>query len=196
MGRACCKLPSTPPARCVAAFASEIFVYEINGIVKYRLQKIFFVAHYFDALRIAAAHSKTAFVMANKTRPVGRPRKVGPDAPAQVVAVRYSKGLLGRLDKWRKAQAAVPNRSDAVRLLTETALAAAAQEDQPGKPPSKKAVHRSSEMAAKEIDRVHDKAATPEQRASRKRRLLKGPKEFRDMRGDLPRPITRPSNEK
>jgi hypothetical protein len=56
---------------------------------------------------------------------VGRPKKVGAEAPAQIVAARYSKGLLGRLDKWRKAQAGAPNRSEAVRQLTEIALKAA-----------------------------------------------------------------------
>jgi hypothetical protein len=37
-------------------------------------------------------------------------------------------------------------------------------------------------MAGQEIDRLGDQAATGEQRASRKRRLIRGPKEFRDMR--------------
>jgi hypothetical protein len=37
-------------------------------------------------------------------------------------------------------------------------------------------------MAAREIDQLGDKAATGEERASRKRRLLSGPEEFRDMR--------------
>jgi hypothetical protein len=39
-------------------------------------------------------------------------------------------------------------------------------------------------MAGKEIDRQADQSASDEERASRKRRLLKGPKEFRDMRED------------
>lgn len=41
---------------------------------------------------------------------------------------------------------------------------------------------KATELAAREIDRVADKAATVEERATRKRRLIKGPKEFRDVR--------------
>jgi hypothetical protein len=50
------------------------------------------------------------------------------------------------------------------------------------KSPGKKA--KAAEMAGAQIDQLTDRSATDEQRASRKRRLLKGPKEFRDMRID------------
>lgn len=53
-----------------------------------------------------------------------------------------------------------------------------------GRPPAKKASVKAAEMAGNEIDRLGDRSATDEQRASRKRRLLKGPKEFRDIRDD------------
>ncbi len=43
-------------------------------------------------------------------------------------------------------------------------------------------------MAAQQIDKLVDPSATTEERHARKRRLLKGPKEFRDIRGDLPKP--------
>jgi hypothetical protein len=42
-------------------------------------------------------------------------------------------------------------------------------------------------MAGKEIDRMGDKSATDEERTRRKRRLLKGPPEFRDIRGGHPK---------
>jgi hypothetical protein len=44
------------------------------------------------------------------------------------------------------------------------------------------AVH-ASEMAAQELDRLIDPSAPDEERQRRKRRLLMGPKEFRDIRG-------------
>jgi len=44
-----------------------------------------------------------------------------------------------------------------------------------------------SEMAGSTIDQLGDKSASDEQQAKRKRRLLTGPSEFRDMRDDLPR---------
>jgi hypothetical protein len=42
-------------------------------------------------------------------------------------------------------------------------------------------------MAGREVDRLGDPTATSEERAQRKRRLIKGPREFRDMRGDVPK---------
>ena len=48
--------------------------------------------------------------------------------------------------------------------------------------PRKKA-EKAQEMAAQELDRLIDPSAPDEERQRRKRRLLKGPKEFRDIRG-------------
>jgi hypothetical protein len=42
-------------------------------------------------------------------------------------------------------------------------------------------------MADREIDRLGDQAVTKEERARRKRRLIKGPREFRGLRTDLPK---------
>jgi hypothetical protein len=41
-------------------------------------------------------------------------------------------------------------------------------------------------MASEAIDRSADPSASPEEQNSRKRQLLKGPKEFRDFRRDHP----------
>jgi hypothetical protein len=41
---------------------------------------------------------------------------------------------------------------------------------------------KAREMAGQEIERLIDPSATDEERQRRKRRLLKGPKEFRDIR--------------
>ena len=43
---------------------------------------------------------------------------------------------------------------------------------------------KASKMAGREIDRLGDLSATDDQRESRKRQLLKGPKEFRDIRSN------------
>ena len=51
----------------------------------------------------------------------------------------------------------------------------------------KRSQRKAAKMAGREIDRLADQAATSEERAKRKRRLIKGPREFRDLRGDLPR---------
>jgi hypothetical protein len=52
---------------------------------------------------------------------------------------------------------------------------------------TKRSQRKAAEMASREIDRFGDKAATSEERAQRKRSLIKGPREFRDMREDLPK---------
>ena len=44
-----------------------------------------------------------------------------------------------------------------------------------------------AEMAGKVIDQNTDPSASTDEQASRKRRLLKGPKEFREIRRDRPR---------
>jgi hypothetical protein len=40
-------------------------------------------------------------------------------------------------------------------------------------------------LAGKQIDKLSDPSATDEERQQRKRRLLKGPGEFREMRGNI-----------
>jgi len=44
-----------------------------------------------------------------------------------------------------------------------------------------------AEMAGEVIDRNTDPSASTDEQASRKRRLVRGPKEFRDLRRDRPR---------
>jgi phage terminase large subunit GpA-like protein len=46
---------------------------------------------------------------------------------------------------------------------------------------------KAREMAGQEIDRLSDPSATEDERQRRKRRLVKGPKEFRDIRGNRPK---------
>jgi hypothetical protein len=53
-------------------------------------------------------------------------------------------------------------------------------QDKPAK--AAKGRRQAADMAGKEIDRLEDLTATSEQRETRKRRLIKGPKEFRDLR--------------
>jgi hypothetical protein len=46
---------------------------------------------------------------------------------------------------------------------------------------------RAAELATKTIDKIADPAAHPEERAERRRRLTKGPEEFREVRVDRPK---------
>jgi hypothetical protein len=48
-------------------------------------------------------------------------------------------------------------------------------------------VAKALDLAGQQIDKLGDQLASAEERQARKRRLLKGPGEFRDIRGDLPK---------
>jgi hypothetical protein len=71
-------------------------------------------------------------------------------------------------------------RSDAIRRLVELGLTARVK-------PTRRNATRAKELAAKVIDNLGDGAASANNRASRKRRLLKGPEEFREVRVDRPK---------
>ena len=104
--------------------------------------------------------------------------------------VGFDRGMIDAIEKWRGKQKPIPNVSEAIRRLVELGLA----KDHPGEKPTRKAGSRTersskaSELAGKAIDRLGDKSAPVEERERRKRRLIKGPQEFRDVRGDLPKP--------
>jgi hypothetical protein len=67
------------------------------------------------------------------------------------------------------------SRSEAITDLLEQALAIA-------RPTTKGSRAKAAELAAKEIDKVSNSSASDEERQRRKRQLLKGPREFRDIR--------------
>ena len=117
--------------------------------------------------------------------------KRGPGRPPTTgigvaVLLRCHEHFLTAVDRWRAQQEGEVSRPDAIRRLAESELARA----RPARKSSAKPGPKASEMAAQAIDRVIDRGdelATDDERASRKRQLLKGPKEFRDIRGDLPK---------
>lgn len=91
--------------------------------------------------------------------------------------------FLKTVDEWRRKQVDLPPRSEAIRRLVERGLVSTAAPRQL----SKGAKRKAAEMAGREIDRLGNKAATGEERARQKRRLIKGPQEFRDVRVDQPK---------
>jgi hypothetical protein len=90
---------------------------------------------------------------------------------------------LKSIDAWIKTQPA-PRPSRPEERLVKEALAG------PQRPQkrSKEAASKAREMAVQELDRLGDASLSADERERRKRRLTKGPGEFRDMRGDLPKP--------
>jgi Arc/MetJ-type ribon-helix-helix transcriptional regulator len=95
------------------------------------------------------------------------------------MAVRLPPDLKSKISAWASRRDDKPSLSEAIRRLLERALAGTNAQRQRSKGSRRKA----TEMAGREIDRLlGDQSATGEERASRKRSLLSGPKEFRDMR--------------
>ena len=95
--------------------------------------------------------------------------------------VRLQPHRLRTLDAWRERQEDEPSRPEAIRRLVEMGLAAAPRTA----PSSKRAAATARKMARATIDQLSDKSAPLEEQAKRKRRLLKGPPEFREMRSDV-----------
>ena len=91
--------------------------------------------------------------------------------------------MLISLDEWRRAQPNMPNRAAAIRRLAQQALAGTADMRQHSSASKRKA----ADMAGSEVDRLGDQQASGEERAHRKRSLIRGPQEFRDMRRDQPK---------
>src|SRR5262245_32023313 len=94
--------------------------------------------------------------------------------------VRLSAAVLKAIDDWRGKQPDLPDRTEAIRHLVELGLSISAPPRSRRSQPRRKA----ADMAADAIDRHADQSATPEEHESRKRRLLNGPEEFRDLRRD------------
>jgi hypothetical protein len=109
----------------------------------------------------------------------GRPR-VNPTS----IHLSLSPGQLHEVDGWVTQQPDKPSRPEAIRRLLWMALAS---EKGMTSLPRKKTAAKASELAGATIDQLGDKSAQDHERAKRKRRLLKGPSEFRDIRDDLPK---------
>jgi hypothetical protein len=134
-----------------------------------------------------------------------------------MVGVRISADARKQIEAWAEAQADKPSLSEAIRRLFELGLKAAPHQRERSPEPvvtaaptepaslwpmpteveqalgsgSQQAASKASDMAGKQIDKLGDASATVEERQSRKRRLLKGPKEFRDIRALAEQPKRR-----
>jgi hypothetical protein len=128
-----------------------------------------------------------------KRKKAGRPAT----GTEPLYGVRITDPLMKQIMEWAKAQGAT--RSEAIRRLVELGLSVPA--DRPRRPgrsldlkemaeivPAKTGrLARARELAAEAIDKIGDAAASTEERDERRRRLTKGPPEFRKHRVDLPK---------
>src|SRR5262245_13869799 len=113
-----------------------------------------------------------------------RKKKRGPPAAAKgtLIGLPLEPGALARVDSWAASRPDEPSRPEAIHRLVELGLARA----QRARARTKTAA-KAAEMASEEIDRLGDLSATDEERRLRKRRLIRGPKEFQDLRRNRPK---------
>jgi hypothetical protein len=109
-----------------------------------------------------------------KTVSSKRTRDNSPSERDPPATTRMPATLMAEVEAWATANV---NRSDAIRRLVELGLTARVR-------PTQVNATRAKELAANVIDNLGDGAASVDDRASRKSRLLKGPEEFREARVD------------
>jgi hypothetical protein len=113
-----------------------------------------------------------------RKKPRGRPagRRYSGTIP-----VRLTPEAIAAIDAWTAGHDIT--RSEAIRRLVEIGLAAARRAGM-----RRKTASKALELASEAIDRLADPSLSDEERQMRKRRLLKGPREFRELREFRNRP--------
>jgi hypothetical protein len=113
-------------------------------------------------------------------------KKRGPPATGQgiQIQVRIHPEKLAELDRWIATQADQPSRPEAIRRIVERTLARSSHP----KAMNKQKAQKASELAGRTVEHLVDKSMPAEEKARRKRALIRGPKEFREIREDLPKP--------
>jgi hypothetical protein len=100
------------------------------------------------------------------------------------IALRATDEFRGTVERWAAKQGDKPTLSEAIRRLVEIGL----KREKPSKTISKPTkAARAAELAAKAIDKMIDPSAPAAERDQRRRRLTKGPPEFREDRVDQPK---------
>jgi hypothetical protein len=114
-------------------------------------------------------------------------RGPAPTGKGTLVGVRLQPDRLAAVDAWIAKQATRMTRPEAIRAMLDAILVIA--KDPAEKPVSKPGRSaRAAELAAKQIDKMIDASTPADEHAQRRRRLTKGPSEFREDRVDLPKP--------
>ncbi|MCK1639592.1 hypothetical protein IVA95_18715 [Bradyrhizobium sp. 157] len=114
----------------------------------------------------------------------GRPKKKGGVDP--VTAVRLPRELSDAVDTWAANQDDEPVRSEAIRRLVEIGLSKSPSPKRPrvlstAKQGAERAVELASDVIGDQMPNISD-----EEKTTRRRRLIKGPSEFRNVRRDRP----------
>ena len=125
------------------------------------------------------------FFMGKSIRAI--PKRAGRPVTTErtLIGLRLQDDPLSALDAWvEKQREPDPTLSEAIRRLVELGLTVKTV----GRKSSEGQKLRARDMAGKAIDRMADTTAHPDDQASRKHRLLKGPEEFREARVDRLKP--------
>lgn len=113
-------------------------------------------------------------------------RGPAPTGKGTQIQVRIQPDKLAQLDRWIADQRDELSRPEAIRRIVERALAHSSRP----KGMSREKARAASDLASRAADRLVDKSMPPEEQQRRKRALIKGPKEFREIREDLPKSKT------
>jgi len=133
---------------------------------------------------------------------MGRPPGRIQDRPFQM---RVTEAFLKAVDKWRLKQEDAPSRAEAIRRLVELGLTAEDpahgqllqakgrpksddRKSRQGTKPRRETKQRARELAGSAIDRMSVTTASADDQVSRKRGLIGGPEEFRNVRRDRSKP--------
>jgi hypothetical protein len=100
-----------------------------------------------------------------------------------MMGFRAAPVLRASIVRWAEDQPDMPTLSEATRRLVELGLTIKMNTKQ--RPAGR--ADRSKELASKTIEKMIDPSVSPEDRTQRRRRLTKGPLEFREARVDLPK---------
>jgi hypothetical protein len=112
----------------------------------------------------------------------GRPATTGRGTQ---VGERWHDAELAAIDAWIATSSdKTISRAHAIRRLVALGLKVGATK--PKQAPGARA-DRAKELASKAIDKMGDPTAHPDERDQRRRRLTKGPEEFREVRVDRPK---------
>ena len=114
------------------------------------------------------------------TKKRGRPKTTG---KGELIGVRILPPLLKELDAWIGRQEPSLSRPEAIRRFLERGLARSSEHPSAGK----RKAQTASDLADRAVEQIVDKSMPVEEQERRKRALIKRPKEFREIREDLPK---------
>jgi Arc/MetJ-type ribon-helix-helix transcriptional regulator len=98
------------------------------------------------------------------------------------ITVRLPIALISAIDRWGARNSF--SRSEAIRKLLEQTPALSRDKA----PSNERKARKTAELAGRAVETMGSQSVPAEEQARRKRALIRGTKEFREIREDLPKP--------